>query len=76
MNMAMMNNPITQDNLKTCQKYGMHVLSSAVGYQACGDYGSGRLPEPPEIEDAIKEVLETDRMLLTGKKKFIQLHTI
>lgn len=70
MNMAMMNNPITQDNLKTCQKYGMHVLSSAVGYQACGDYGSGRLPEPPEIEDAIKEVLETDHFL-EGKKVLI-----
>lgn len=70
MNMGMMNNPITQDNLKTCQKYGMHVLASAVGYQACGDYGSGRLPEPPEIEDAIKEVLETDHFL-KGKKVLI-----
>lgn len=70
MNMGMMNNPITQDNLKTCEKYGMKVMASAVGYQACGDFGSGRMPEPSEIEEAIFEVLETDHFL-KGKKVLI-----
>ena len=70
MNMAMMNNPITQDNLTKCRHYGMEVMTSAVGYQACGDYGSGRLPEPDEIEDFIKQMLEPN-LFLKGKKVLI-----
>ena len=70
MNMGMMNNPITQDNLAKCRKYGMEVLAASVGYQACGEYGNGRLPEPSEIEDAIKQMLETDKFL-KGKKVLI-----
>lgn len=67
MNTGMLMNPITQDNLEKCRKYNMHVLESDAGYLACGDVGSGRLPEPNEIEDAIKELLEDDKTL-EGKK--------
>ena len=63
MNTNMLNNPITQDNIATCQKYGMHIMSSGAGYLACGDVGAGRLPEPEEIEDAIASLVETDRYL-------------
>lgn len=63
MNTNMLNNPITQDNIATCQKYGMHIMSSGAGYLACGDVGAGRLPEPEEIEDAIASLIETDRYL-------------
>lgn len=63
MNTNMLNNPITQDNIATCQKYGMHVMCSGAGYLACGDVGAGRLPEPEEIEDAIASLIETDRYL-------------
>lgn len=63
MNTNMLNNPITQDNIATCQKYGMHVMCSGAGYLACGDVGAGRLPEPEEIEDAIASLVETDRYL-------------
>lgn len=67
MNTGMLMNPITQDNLQTCRKYGMKILESDAGYLACGDVGSGRLPEPEEIEDKIKELLEDDKSL-EGKK--------
>ena len=63
MNTNMLNNPITQDNIATCKKYGMHIMCSAAGYLACGDVGKGRLPEPEEIEDAIASIVETDRYL-------------
>jgi len=63
MNTNMLNNPITQDNIATCQKYGMHIMCSDAGYLACGDVGAGRLPEPEEIEDAIASLVETDRYL-------------
>lgn len=67
MNTNMLMNPVTQDNLEKCRKYGMHVLESDAGYLACGDTGSGRLPEADEIEDAVKQILEKD-MFLKGKK--------
>lgn len=63
MNTNMLNNPITQDNIATCQKYGMHIMCSGAGYLACGDVGAGRLPEPEKIEDAIASLVETDRYL-------------
>ena len=63
MNTNMLNNPITQDNIATCKKYGMHIMCSGAGYLACGDVGEGRLPEPEEIEDAIASIVETDRYL-------------
>ncbi len=63
MNTNMLDNPITQDNIATCKKYGMHIMCSAAGYLACGDVGKGRLPEPEEIEDAIASIVETDRYL-------------
>lgn len=67
MNTGMLMNPITQDNLEKCRKYGMHVLESDAGYLACGDVGSGRLPEPNEIEDKIKELLEENTFLKSKK---------
>ena len=63
MNTNMLNNPITQDNIAKCQKYGIHIMCSGAGYLACGDVGAGRLPEPEEIEDAIASIVETDRYL-------------
>lgn len=70
MNTHMLENPITQDNLEKCRSYGMEILESGVGYLACGDSGKGRLPEPNEIEDKIKDLLYTDKFL-EGKKVLI-----
>ena len=46
MNTAMLENPITQDNISTLRRYGFTIIDSASGYLACGDTGSGKLPEP------------------------------
>ncbi|MBR4163982.1 MAG: bifunctional phosphopantothenoylcysteine decarboxylase/phosphopantothenate--cysteine ligase CoaBC [Solobacterium sp.] len=63
MNTAMLENPITQENIQSCKKYGMHILESDSGYLACGDVGKGRMPDPDVIEDALNAVMETDRFL-------------
>lgn len=63
MNTQMLMNPVTQDNIQKCKNYGMHIFESNSGYLACGDVGKGRLPEPDEIEDKIKEVFEEDKFL-------------
>lgn len=63
MNTQMLMNPVTQDNIQKCKNYGMHIFESDSGYLACGDVGKGRLPEPDEIEDKIKEVMEEDKFL-------------
>lgn len=70
MNTNMLMNPITQDNLQKCRNYGMHVFESDSGYLACGDVGSGRLPEPDQIEDYVKQLFE-DNTILQGKKILI-----
>lgn len=49
MNTRMYDNPITQDNLKLLEKYGMEVVSPARGRLACGDTGSGKMPEPDTL---------------------------
>lgn len=46
MNTGMYENPVTQDNLAVLRKYGMEVIAPADGYLACGDIGSGKMPEP------------------------------
>ena len=67
MNTQMFENPITQDNLKICQSYGMHVIQPACGYLACGDTGAGKMPEPDELLDHIIHEIAYPKNL-TGKK--------
>lgn len=56
MNTQMYENPITQDNIGICKKYGMKVLEPSEGHLACGDSGKGKMPEPEEIfEEILKE---------------------
>jgi len=46
MNTNMFENQIVQDNLETLRKYGFEIIEPASGYLACGDTGSGKMPEP------------------------------
>ncbi len=67
MNTAMLENPVTQDNLKICERYGMEVIEPAVGHLACGDDGAGKMPEPEVLLEYILREIEYDHDL-TGKK--------
>lgn len=53
MNTGMLENPITQDNLATLQRYGITVIPSESGMLACKDVGSGRLPKEEVLLDYI-----------------------
>ena len=53
MNTHMLENPITQDNLKTLEHYGFTVIPSGSGMLACGDVGSGRLPDEGVLVDYV-----------------------
>ena len=70
MNTQMLENPVTQNNLNLCRKYGMTVLESAEGRLACGDCGKGKLPEPEYIFECIEHEIGWQKDLL-GKKVLI-----
>lgn len=70
MNTQMYENPITQDNLETCRKYGMHVIDPASGYLACGDTGAGKMPEPETLFEHILLELACEKDL-AGKKVLV-----
>ncbi len=70
MNTNMYENPIVQDNLEICRRYGMEVIAPATGYLACGDTGAGKMPEPETLfEYIVREIaFEKD---LAGKRVLV-----
>lgn len=72
MNTRMYENPIVQDNLNICRRYGMEVVEPAVGYLACGDTGAGKMPEPETLLEyvlkaaAFEKDLKGKRVLVTA----------
>ena len=67
MNTHMLENSITQDNIRTLEHYGFTVIPSGSGLLACGDVGSGRLPEESVLVDYVLRELACEKDL-TGKK--------
>ena len=63
MNTAMLENPITQDNMKTLQKYGFELINPACGMLACQDVGNGKLPEPDVLLDHIARAIAREKTL-------------
>jgi len=53
MNQAMWQNPATQANLQLLIDRGVRFLGPAVGEQACGEVGPGRMVEPEQIVAAL-----------------------
>ena len=68
MNTAMLENPITQDNIALLRKYGFTIIDSASGYLACGDTGSGKLPEPEILCQWIEREIAYMDKPMRGKK--------
>ena len=55
MNFMMWDHEATQANIKTLEERGVHFIGPAEGELACGEKGIGRMREPEEILDAIKD---------------------
>ncbi|MEW6520737.1 MAG: bifunctional phosphopantothenoylcysteine decarboxylase/phosphopantothenate--cysteine ligase CoaBC [Thermodesulfobacteriota bacterium] len=53
MNSRMFQHAATQENIRRLQEYGYLVLEPECGMMACGEEGPGRLPEWPQVRDAI-----------------------
>ena len=49
MNVRMWNHPATQRNLAQLKADGVSVMDPDEGNMACGEFGPGRLPEPPAV---------------------------
>lgn len=69
MNTRMYQNPVTQDNIRSLQNYGMKVLTPETGYLACGDTGEGKMPEPEILLEYIIGALQPEDM--KGKKLLV-----
>lgn len=70
MNTNMYENPIVQDNIAKCKRFGMEVIEPSIGYLACGDTGAGKMPEAEVLlEYILKEALFAKDM--TGQKVLV-----
>ncbi|MEM8800673.1 MAG: bifunctional phosphopantothenoylcysteine decarboxylase/phosphopantothenate--cysteine ligase CoaBC [Pseudomonadota bacterium] len=58
MNTRMWDHPATQRNLKQIVADGVEVIHPAAGALACGEVGTGRLAEVPDIVKAVREKLK------------------
>ncbi len=57
MNVRMWNHPATQRNLAQLRADGVHIMNPDEGAMACGEFGPGRLPEPPAVAEQICSML-------------------
>jgi phosphopantothenoylcysteine decarboxylase/phosphopantothenate--cysteine ligase len=57
MNVRMWQHAATKRNIEQLKADGITVLEPDEGPMACGEYGPGRLPEPPDIYARIKQFL-------------------
>jgi len=59
MNTSMLQHRTVQMNLATLRERGVIVLDPDSGILACGDEGSGRMPDPPVLADFVKQQFAT-----------------
>ena len=72
MNTAMYDDEATQDNISLLKERGVMFVEPGVGRLACGDTGRGKMAEPADIAERIREILrpvrdfEGKRVLVTS----------
>ncbi|AXU18868.1 bifunctional phosphopantothenoylcysteine decarboxylase/phosphopantothenate--cysteine ligase CoaBC [Novosphingobium sp. THN1] len=71
MNVRMWQHPATQRNVATLRGDGVTVMEPDEGAMACGEFGPGRLPEPPAIVAEIARQLGSGSKPLTGRHVLI-----
>ncbi|HYG26767.1 MAG TPA: bifunctional phosphopantothenoylcysteine decarboxylase/phosphopantothenate--cysteine ligase CoaBC [Caulobacteraceae bacterium] len=64
MNVRMWEHPATRRSLEQLKADGVHFVGPDEGAMACGEYGPGRLAEPPVIFEAVMGLLESGRPLV------------
>jgi len=67
MNVRMWLHAATTSNIATLRARGVRVMQPDDGEMACGEFGPGRLPEPPAIMAAIRDALAPVARPLAGR---------
>lgn len=67
MNTQMYENPILQDNLKKLKSFGYEIVDPASGRLACGDTGTGKMPEPEMLLEHVLYTIAREKDL-AGKR--------
>lgn len=67
MNVRMWGHAATVRNLEQLKADGVHFVGPDEGPMACGEYGPGRMAEPPAIFEAIMGLLEGSNRPLAGR---------
>ncbi len=63
MNRNMWSNAATQENCATLRRRGVNLVGPAVGEQACGDVGEGRMSSVPDIAAAVAQAVDHSAQL-------------
>jgi phosphopantothenoylcysteine decarboxylase/phosphopantothenate--cysteine ligase len=74
MNVRMWQHPATVANLALLRERGIQIVGPDEGAMACGEFGPGRLVEPPVIVEAIRALLAPSPALahaLAGKRALV-----
>jgi phosphopantothenoylcysteine decarboxylase/phosphopantothenate--cysteine ligase len=66
MDMDMLNHPAVKKNLEILSSYGNHVLDSPEGELASGLSGKGRMADPEEIINELKDFFKKKSLLQEG----------
>ena len=61
MNTNMYENQIVADNIEILMKYGNQIVNPDTGYLACGDTGTGKMPEPETLFQYILKGIAYDK---------------
>ncbi len=70
MNTQMYENPVVQNNIETLKKLGYFMITPESGHLACGDNGTGKLPDSLVLLDEIQTILYEKKDLI-GKKVLV-----
>ena len=54
MNVRMWEHPSTKENILTLKSFGYKIIVPEIGDMACGEYGEGKMTEPNEIVNTLK----------------------
>lgn len=71
MNVRMWDHPAVQRNLQTLLADGVAIVSPGAGDLACGETGSGRLADVPDIVAAVENLLNPGPKPLVGKSVLV-----
>jgi phosphopantothenoylcysteine decarboxylase / phosphopantothenate---cysteine ligase len=71
MDLDMYQHPATKANLQQLQSFGNHIIEARTGQLASGLNGQGRMAEPEELLEILKNALNNNQQPLAGKKVLI-----